>query len=290
MSNINKLSLVVLNYNDYETTIKLVNSLKNYKIINNIIVVDNSSTDSSYEMLKKINDRNIDIIKTKYNRGYADGNNFGIKYAINKYNPSLILISNPDIKVNENTIKAMKQCLENSDISCVVPRINDINLNESVAAWKLPNLKNDLVLNSLILSKIFKKNLIYSDNELIRNNYIVDVVCGCFFMIKADALRMINYLDDETFLYCEERILGFKLKENNLKSRLLKDQTCIHEHSVSINKNIKSSLKKFKILNESKKIYYYKYKKISGLKKVILRLSYYEGFVERLLFSLIRRG
>ena len=73
-----KIGMVILNYNDYETTSNYIDMIKNYKSINYIVVVDNNSTDGSYEKLSKINSNKIKVIKTDKNKGYAYGNNFGI--------------------------------------------------------------------------------------------------------------------------------------------------------------------------------------------------------------------
>ena len=42
---------VILNYNDAQTTMKLTESWKDSKVIRNIIIVDNCSTDDSWERL-----------------------------------------------------------------------------------------------------------------------------------------------------------------------------------------------------------------------------------------------
>ena len=42
---------VILNYNDAPTTINLVQSIKNYSLLNFIVVVDNCSTDDSIESI-----------------------------------------------------------------------------------------------------------------------------------------------------------------------------------------------------------------------------------------------
>ena len=42
-----KLAVIVLNYNDYETTKDFLGYAKEFKIIDKIIVVDNASTDYS---------------------------------------------------------------------------------------------------------------------------------------------------------------------------------------------------------------------------------------------------
>ena len=46
------LGCVILNFNDSETTKKLVNNIKSYTVIDYIIIVDNKSTDTSFLELK----------------------------------------------------------------------------------------------------------------------------------------------------------------------------------------------------------------------------------------------
>ena len=50
--NIDEINIVILNYNDSETTLKLIESIHEYPNINKIIVVDNNSTDDSVEVIK----------------------------------------------------------------------------------------------------------------------------------------------------------------------------------------------------------------------------------------------
>ena len=68
--------IIILNYNDYNNCLKLYNQIKNYKCIDGIIFVDNNSSDDSYKELKKLK---ADTIKLDSNKGYAHGNNEGIK-------------------------------------------------------------------------------------------------------------------------------------------------------------------------------------------------------------------
>ena len=49
-----KLAMVIINYNDYDTTKKLIDNIKNYKVLDKIIIVDNASTDNSYNKIKKL--------------------------------------------------------------------------------------------------------------------------------------------------------------------------------------------------------------------------------------------
>lgn len=43
------LDFIILNYNDFRTTMNLINEIHDYKCIDHIIVVDNLPSDNSYE-------------------------------------------------------------------------------------------------------------------------------------------------------------------------------------------------------------------------------------------------
>lgn len=59
----NKLvGVVILNYKDANTTIKLCNAIEKYNVIDNIVVVDNLSPDDSFSKLLKIRNSKINIL------------------------------------------------------------------------------------------------------------------------------------------------------------------------------------------------------------------------------------
>ena len=76
-------AMVILNYNDMKVTEKLTRAVMDYECLDRVIVVDNRSTDGSYEYLKNcFRKSEVDIIQAPVNGGYATGNNFGVRYAI----------------------------------------------------------------------------------------------------------------------------------------------------------------------------------------------------------------
>ena len=107
-----RLGIVILNYNDYKTTLDLINRIKYYDEIDNIVVVDNKSTNNSLEMLKKSNDNTWCLIASSENKGYASGNNIGIKYLIDNFNVDIIGIVNPDIIFSNEFICEIKKSFE----------------------------------------------------------------------------------------------------------------------------------------------------------------------------------
>ena len=89
--------MVIVNYNDYETTKRLLDNVKDYKVLKEIVVVDNKSTDNSLEELRKLKNKKITIIDSGENKGYSYALNVGCKYLIDKYKSLNIVISNSDI-------------------------------------------------------------------------------------------------------------------------------------------------------------------------------------------------
>ena len=97
--------IVILNYNDSKTTSEMLDKIKSFKTLNHIVVVDNNSSDDSLKVLEKYKSEKIDIVANKENKGYAYGNNVGIRYLRDTYKCDYVFISNPDIIVSEETIK-----------------------------------------------------------------------------------------------------------------------------------------------------------------------------------------
>lgn len=268
-----KIGMVILNYNDYETTSKYIDMIKNYKSINNIVIVDNNSTDGSYEKLSSINNNKIKVIKTDKNKGYAYGNNFGINYLNKNNDVDYIIISNPDIIVEEKVIKKLQKDMDNNeDISIVCPVINQ--LDEKIRGWRLPTIKDEILLNINYIQRKVKKKLNYSEEKYSGHLTKVDVVPGCFFMIRKDIMKLIGNFDEATFLYYEENILGQKLKNIDKKTYVDNEVSVIHDLSVSVDKSF-NSIKKYKILKQSQKYFVKNYLNANIFDMMLLGLTYY---------------
>lgn len=282
---------VILNYNDYKTTIKCIKNIASYKLIDKIIIVDNCSTDSSFETLSNYESDKVHVIKTDKNGGYSYGNNFGIKYAIEKFNAEKIIISNPDVYFTEDIIVKMIDSFKiDNSIAVVAPKVINAFGREEMVAWKLPQWKDDIILSIEILSKLLGNPLRYEKCKLKNDINYVDVVPGSFFMISKQSLIDVDFFDEDTFLYCEERILAYKLKQKGYKIILRGDISFIHEHSVSINNAIKSIVSKYKILFASRKIYHKKYLKTNYIQDFIFQVACSLGIIEKVIIVKIKES
>ena len=125
MSN-NKLTIIVLNYNKYEDTVQCVRQLLISQKTVHVVIVDNASTNDSYDILmSEFHDaENVSVIRNDTNAGYAAGNNFGFRYAIEKYpDINYVGIMNPDTLVTEENIfeKAMDKASLFKDVAVISP-------------------------------------------------------------------------------------------------------------------------------------------------------------------------
>jgi hypothetical protein len=80
-----KTAAIIVNYNGSNDTIECVESLLDQFVpTHKIIIVDNYSPNNDYEILKEkfASSPSIVVLKSLKNGGFAYGNNFGIKYAM----------------------------------------------------------------------------------------------------------------------------------------------------------------------------------------------------------------
>ncbi len=274
------ISCIILNYNDSETTENLVKSIWDYKVLDSIVIVDNHSTDDSFSRLKTLEGKNIHLIQAQKNGGYGYGNNVGIRYAYQNLHATHGLIANPDVKISEESIKAMKKAFSKIDKLAVAAAVTTDRTGAiAQSSWKLNGLLGDVFDTGLITRRLFAPLLngrpeLKADFESEgKGKYAyVDAVAGSLFMADLAALMECGLYDEEVFLYYEEKILGFKLRERGYRTALLLNYSYMHLHSVSINKSVGSILKKQALLHESKLHYYKKYLKINRFQEKLIKV------------------
>ena len=279
------LDFIILNYNDFRTTINLINEIHDYKCIDHIIVVDNLSSDNSYEKLKENSDNKVIVISTEKNKGYAAGNNFGAYYAMEQYRTKYLAFANPDIHIDEYTLNDLLNCIQNihnvGELTCVMDCKSNVDLP---IASKLPSFIDCICENFIIAKKIIGDRLSYSRDYIYHNKLVkVDVLPGSFFIIKSDVFSEIKGFDESTFLYYEENILAFKLIRKGYQNYLMSNREYLHDHSTSIDKSISRAKDKLEIANNSRLIYCEKYLELPKIKLDIVNITFRIGLFNYLL-------
>lgn len=272
----------MLNYNDYETTVKLVNKISNYKALDYIIVVDNNSTDDSLEQLKKLEKDNIIVLSSDKNGGYGYGNNIGLRYSKEVLSCEYSIIANPDVIFEENIIPPMVSFLkENKDFAVVAP----LQQGTKKQAWKKTGVFKDQLFYSIIMNKIFNPR--YYPDQYFKNTICeVYAVKGCFLMFRTNVMSEIGYYDEDFFLFEEEKVIANKLEAKNYKSAVLTEISYIHDHSVTIKKNFKKLGQSKKLVLKSNELYLNKYMGVGKIRMIFIKMYHVYCILESIIYEM----
>ena len=280
--------MVILNYNDMETTRKLADSVKDYSCLDGVVVVDNRSSDDSYRYLTSAfeNDLRVDVIQAPSNGGYAKGNNFGIDFAKEKYDPETVFVANPDIAVNESTVMNIISAMNEHPSYAVFAPI----VNQGYNVWNLPGFGGMIESLFLIWFNLDKKRI---KERLMRSPNAVEdagVVEGSFFAVRVEDFIEVEGFDERTFLYAEEIILARKLKDIGRKVGVLTKERYDHLHSASIKKQYNASKRRaFPNFYKSFCTYNKYYLKTNRLQDAVFAICYCLAYVERFFYDLVKR-
>ncbi len=198
-------SIIIVSWNTKQITCDCLKSV--YEQTSNIdfevIVVDNGSTDGSCEAVEKEFPR-VKLIKNGENQGFAKANNIGIKAGSGKY----LALVNSDIVVLGDCIKKLIDFMEqNNSVGMAGPRILNPDRTLQVSCRHFPSIWNSFC-QAVGLNRLFPRSAFFSDwfmsywsHDSIRS---VDVLSGCFWMVRHEAVDEVGLLDEDFFIYGED--------------------------------------------------------------------------------------
>lgn len=227
------LSIIILNWNAKNLLKDCLDSIyENTKNINyEIIVVDNNSTDGSTKMVQENfqGRENFRFIGNKDNKGFASGNNQGIRIAEGR----AILLLNPDTIINKDVILKTYECLIGDEkLGVVGCKVLNTDGSLQLACRRMAPKPKDAFFKLFGISKLFKsnKNLTkYNLTHVSEDEFLdVDSVSGCFLMIKKECIDKAGLLDETFFMYGEEMDLCMRVKKQGYSVRYCPVGTIIH--------------------------------------------------------------
>lgn len=219
-----KVAIVILNFNGGENTHECLKSIKKlqsntYKL--QIIVVDNASKDNSLKIIKS-DFSEIDILENKDNLGFSEGNNVGIRYALNN-GSDYILVLNNDTIVDKNLLEELIKTIEKDRrIGIISPKIYFAKGYEfHKSRYKSSDLGKVLWyaggvmdLNNVIGHH---RGVDEIDNGKYDKEEETDYATGCCMFIKREVLEKVGLFDKKYYLYYEDSDLSFRAKKTGYK-------------------------------------------------------------------------
>lgn len=251
-----KVSIVILNWNEWKDTIECLESVFQMNYPNyNVVVVDNGSTDKSVEKIKRYahgelvpqsdlikysednkpieileyrwsnteekghqnkldletfsNDKLI-LLKNEENLGYTGGNNRGIKFALEKFQPNFVVILNNDTVVDTEFLrKLIKHAQKKEKFGLLGPSILNYNQDSSSdhPALRLSFLPG---FTSPHLNKVYtseEKNVIRK--ALFKGGVVF--LGGACLLLKPSVFREVDGFDERFFCYLDEIDLAARI-------------------------------------------------------------------------------
>jgi GT2 family glycosyltransferase len=200
----NSCAVIIVNYNTGKLLSRVIECVIKAKEVDEIIVVDNNSTDNSMELLSN----SSKVIKhfRKTNAGFGSSCNYGAKYAQSKY----LLFLNPDCLIQEESIvMALRTFKNNSNVAMVGALVRNPDGTEQKATRRrLPTLWRAIRTYSK-LEKLAKYCACFAgvnlnhkplNDELQR----VEATSGAFIFIKASVFNEIGQFDEAFFMHFED--------------------------------------------------------------------------------------
>jgi GT2 family glycosyltransferase len=168
-----------------------------------VIVVDNASTDGSAEMVR-IEFPRARLIENSCNKGFAAANNQAIAVAKGRY----ILLLNSDTIVLDHAIDKVVAFADSRPAAEIVGcRVLNPDGTLQPTCAMFPSIWN-LLLSTTYLYKLFPHNRFLGREEMKwwggRDVRKVDVVWGCFMLVRREMIEKVGVLDEQFFMYGEE--------------------------------------------------------------------------------------
>ena len=221
----NDLAIISLNYNSAKEVFRLVSSLREEVVpAGCFYLIDNASNDGN-EVKEYCLKNGIKFIANTINGGYAQGNNIGIKKAIEDGRKTFLIL-NPDIEISKDTIEKLYNTLVTKpELQIIGPRICDKfkrNLIYSDGGILTPERRCDDHINYNQEEKDSSESL----------NTNIDYVTGSVMMFKKSTLDIIGWMREDFFMYYEEAEWCYRLKTHkDLKLGVLTNCKAYHQMS-----------------------------------------------------------
>lgn len=204
---------VVLVYRNYSDLKDFLESLKPLTCSYKVVVVNGFYDQETADAIKAIAVANqCEYIEIE-NKGYGYGNNKGIEFANAHYEYEYVVVSNPDIMINEFDFQTLKQytdCIIAPKIICKSGHNQNPYLTRDYKLraklyYKGYKNNNKIVVSCGIWVNRFCKLCDLILNVFKRKPFKIFAAHGSFVIFSKTVARRYNPIyDDHLFLFCEE--------------------------------------------------------------------------------------
>ncbi len=203
-----EVSVVVLNWNNWQETCACVESLlKSTGVDYEIIVVDNGSQDGSPEKITQ-SFPNITLLCNETNLGYAEGNNVGIRWALDS-GAKYVLVLNNDTRIAPDSLAVLAAAGEKYPTAAFLgPKILHLDQPDQIQS------------SGIQLDFLWRSSQRGQDSPDVQARLTegeVDCISGAAIFARSSALKIVGLLDSDYFLYREDIDWCLRVRQNGYK-------------------------------------------------------------------------
>lgn len=168
-----------------------------------VLVVDNASADGTVAIVESKYPW-VKLIKSSENLGFSKGNNVAIRQCRGRY----IALVNPDVIVFPGCLDSLADFLdENPKVGNAGPRVFNLDMTQQSTCRRFPTLWNNFC-TAARLEGLFKGSRFFAGEHMFHFSHDrtipVDVIVGCFSMIRRETFDEVGLLDENLFMYGDD--------------------------------------------------------------------------------------
>lgn len=227
-------AIIIISYNTREMTLECLRSVLAQPSAERlrIIVADNASDDGSADAIETEFGDRVELIRLEENVGFAAGNNVAIEKADPPITEDWLLLLNPDTVVLDDAIGRLLDFAErNPDAGIYGGRtvFADKSLNPK-SCW-MRSSPWSVLCQALGLTRFSGSRLFNPEQpDAWRGGRPghVDIVSGCFFLIRRELWERLGGFDNSFFMYGEEADLCLRASKMGATPMVTDSATIIH--------------------------------------------------------------
>ncbi|KUO70227.1 MAG: hypothetical protein APF77_18210 [Clostridia bacterium BRH_c25] len=110
-------SVIIPAFNEQSRIVQTVECLRDIEGIKEIIVVDDGSTDSTYQLLKPL--KGITLLRIEYNKGKGNA----VRYALDYVSSSFVALLDADLCESASEVKKLIECIRPEEKTIIIGRL-----------------------------------------------------------------------------------------------------------------------------------------------------------------------
>ncbi len=230
------LSIVIVSYNTLDMTRACLRSVYDNlgAVKAKIIVVDNNSTDGSPEMIEA-DFAEVRLIRNTDNRGFAAANNQGFAIATGEH---ILLLNSDTVVLGEVLPRSVEYLKAHADVGAMGCRVLNTDGTLQRTCSREPSVLN-LAIMTLGLDKLrwpqWFGRYQYRHWDR-RDERDVEVISGCYLLLRREVLDRVGPLDEAFFFFGEETDWCRRIREAGWRTTLAPVGEIIHHGGGSARK------------------------------------------------------